>query len=865
MAPSIASILARVPPRIGAFRLVAPLGEGGFAPVFLAVEEYGGHELRTVALKLFSFDHHVRSTGTTELAAKAARDRIVEEARALCRVEHPGIVRFFQLVEEGLVLGLAMEHVRGVPLSTTIDTAGRLDVDSTLAVGAQVASALAAVHAAGLVHRDVKPDNLIQTGGQYKLIDFGIAARYEGRAASPARRAPRPIEARQAETLVVAETTDLPDGDETAKPEQVAGTMGYIDPACLGFGEPPDASSDLYALGATLYECLSGRLPASSGGGADVTRLRMPVAMGTAAPPPIRSIAPDVPEEVARLVDALVAPSRANRPKRAEWVACELERLRRLTKLGAPRALPPGGPFRGLDAFAEGDRDILMGRAAELASALDVLRVRGVLALVGASGSGKTSLARAGVVPAILEGGLGAWPPRWRSVAFTPGVDARASLFRALAAVVPAQELDAAASQDASIATMLGRRVEEESVGLLVVLDALEELVTLSQPATRGPVLRLIEDLAASPRPGLRAVVTLRRDLLDPLLALEPLAQALTRGAQIVAPLSARSLAMSLEERLAAYGYALEDAAMRDALGAELAATAESMPLVEFALARLWMERDDARRILPHAALARIGGIAGALEQHAESTLVGLTSRHGPSIVETVRLVLIALTTPQGTRTRATPEEIARAAPDPRRDEVIAALERARLVVREDGRLTLAHEALLVQWSRLRQWTADARRDRELVADVERAAARWTSTRRTEHLLRGRMLEDARRIPPNAYSDDAAKLLAASRRFEIRARAGFVALVVAVLAGVALFVAIYVDTERRAEAEKQAARGLFLQIASARDIPEAERARAVAALVAEKHACEQALARCESAMDAGSSEATSSGDAGAQP
>jgi len=137
------------------------------------------------------------------------------------------------------------------------------------------------------------------------------------------------------------------------------------------------------------------------------------------------------------------------------------------------------------------------------------------------------------------------------------------------------------------------------------------------------------------------------------------------------------------------------------------------------------------------------------------------------------------------------------------------------------------------------------------VADVERAAARWVKTPRTEHLLRGRMLEDARRIPRHAYSDDAARLLAASRRFEIRTRVGLAALVTAVLAGVVLFVALYIDTERRAEAEKQAAKGLFLQFASARDIPAAERARAVAALVGEKHACEQALARCEAAADAG--------------
>jgi len=108
------------------------------------------------------------------------------------------------------------------------------------------------------------------------------------------------------ETVVLEETAQLSDEDDTEKPGEIAGTMGYIDPACLGFGEPADASSDLYALGATLYECLTGRLPASSGDGPDVTRLRMPVAMGTTPPPPVRSLAPDVPEEVARLVDALV-------------------------------------------------------------------------------------------------------------------------------------------------------------------------------------------------------------------------------------------------------------------------------------------------------------------------------------------------------------------------------------------------------------------------------------------------------------------------------------------------------------------------------------------------------------------------------
>ena len=104
LSPSLAAILSRDPPRVGSFRLIKALGEGGFAPVFLASEEYAGQELRTVALKLFALDDIAPLPGMTEATApRLARDRIIEEARALCRVEHPGIVRFFQLIEEGNV------------------------------------------------------------------------------------------------------------------------------------------------------------------------------------------------------------------------------------------------------------------------------------------------------------------------------------------------------------------------------------------------------------------------------------------------------------------------------------------------------------------------------------------------------------------------------------------------------------------------------------------------------------------------------------------------------------------------------------------------------------------------------------------
>jgi eukaryotic-like serine/threonine-protein kinase len=308
--PAVARILAKTPPRLGPFRIVRQLGEGGFAPVFSAVEEHGGVELRTVALKLFDTSRVERP------------EQVLEEARALCRVEHPNVVRFLQLVHEDGVLAIAMEHVAGRSVESRLDDAGVLPLAETLEIGAAVATALACVHSAGIVHRDVKPGNVIESNGTYKLIDFGVAARAP---AGPSLRLPvstsappMPLSAppsaairvgrqRTADVDVVSgDTIDNSRGASTAPNDrgdtvdegldlEPAGTMGYIDPICLGRRQPADATSDLYALGAMLYECLSGRLPASRGPGEELSRILFPVAFGIEPPPPLRTHAADVP------------------------------------------------------------------------------------------------------------------------------------------------------------------------------------------------------------------------------------------------------------------------------------------------------------------------------------------------------------------------------------------------------------------------------------------------------------------------------------------------------------------------------------------------------------------------------------------
>ncbi len=834
------AILSRVlgtdRPRIGPFRLLRPLGAGGFAPVYLATEAYGEIELRTVAVKLFAIDaderEHGGSTGTGTL--RATRDRILEEARALCRVEHPNVVRFLQIAQDetGCVFGLAMEHVQGRSLADRIDSQKVLSVDATLEVGAAIASALAAVHDVGLVHRDVKPPNIIEASGVYKLIDFGIAstARVEHHVRV---NVARPV------LLPVAVGETLPASDVDGSTEaHGAGTPGYIDPVCLSSMEPADASSDLYGLGATLYECLSGRLPASLGPGPLVSRYRSDVMAGAAPPPPLREVAPIVPEEVARLVDALVSPKREDRPRRAAWVAVEIERLRRAVR-GRSRALPEDGPFRGLARFEERHRDVYFGRAVEVATALEMLRTHGLVALVGPSGSGKSSLARSGVVPAIMDGALGTWPPVFRAAVLSPGTDPRS----ALAVALGMAELP---DDPHSLASVLAARVESEGVGLAIVVDQLEEIVTLSDSGGAAYIASFLTRIGQIPLPGLRALVTARRDLLDPLLAVPELGPALVRGTQLVAPLGRAAWISVLEDGLAAYGYALENDAMREELARELGVTAESMPLVAFALTALWAERDMARKIVPRAALAKLGGVGGALERHAEDTLAQIAAAFGRGAAEVARSVLVSLTTVRGTRARRSIVELTRETNDPRVGPVIEALARARLVVAEDGRYSIAHEALLTQWRTLRGFIDMLREDRALAAEIEEAASSWTRSEERERLWRGRRLGAARQLGKRGgvpLSNEARAFLSAFRRADVRGRTGVIALMVLFVAGGPTMCWSYQSAESQTLAEKRDAMEFVQEIARARDTPEVKRARAIEELHKSKAACEHEVER----------------------
>jgi serine/threonine-protein kinase len=278
-------------PLAGRYEVIGRLGTGGMAHVFHARDL---HLQRQVAIKLLREDL---------ISDAAFHARFLQEARAVANLSHPNIVTVHDFGIDGHNYFLVMELVDGTDLKTLLRRRGALAVDEALEILTQACAGVGYAHRAGLVHCDLKPQNiLVAADGRTKIADFGIA------------RALSSI-------------------DPSESSEVVWGSPQYFSPEQAA-GGPPSPASDVYSLGVILYETLTGRLPFTTTDSDSLAELHL-----RSAPPPPRSLNPAIPVLLEQVVLKVLSKEPAARYRTADQLG------RVLSGLGNARAARPAAEF----------------------------------------------------------------------------------------------------------------------------------------------------------------------------------------------------------------------------------------------------------------------------------------------------------------------------------------------------------------------------------------------------------------------------------------------------------------------------------------------------------------------------------------
>jgi tRNA A-37 threonylcarbamoyl transferase component Bud32 len=277
-----------MPDQIGGYAVLGLIGSGAMGRVYLARD---ARLDRRVAIKVMN-DAKARDP--------AARHRFIRESQAAASIEHPHVLTIHQVGEDHGLPFIVMQYLQGGTLAEFRRSTGRPPLREVLRIGREIAEGLAAAHRHGLVHRDIKPDNVFLEGDDraVRIIDFGLARDFGG-----------------GSTNVTVEGA-------------IVGTPAYMPPERIG-GDGVDGRSDLFGLGVILYELLAGHLPFDG-----QSMVAMLASISRGEPRPLAEAAPDVPAAVAEFVMRLIAHDKQRRPADAQAVAAELAALERSLPTG---------------------------------------------------------------------------------------------------------------------------------------------------------------------------------------------------------------------------------------------------------------------------------------------------------------------------------------------------------------------------------------------------------------------------------------------------------------------------------------------------------------------------------------------------
>lgn len=721
--------------RVDHFQIMRLLGRGGMGEVYVARDTKLG---RKVALKVI----HPKYLGSPD-----AIRSFLEEARTTAKFNHPHIVMIHGVGEHMGRPYVALEYLEGENLRKRM-VERKLSLQATMRIAIAVAEALDAAHRDGVLHLDLKPENvMIPEDGRVRVVDFGLA---------------RPA--------TMMESGEVRASDDVTG---IWGTPAYMAPE-QWLRKQPTAATDVWGLGMMLFELCSDWLPYDLEG----TKTKLMARVVDPEPVPRIERFAEVPPEVGDLIASCLEKDPRKRPK----VTKVAETLRELLFRGARRPADDEGPFRGLLPFTERHAGFFHGRESEVAAFAERIRLQPVLPVVGPSGAGKSSFVQAGLLPRLREEG------DWVFLTMRPGShpfeSLAARLLRAHRDVstpetlppppkssspslenLPSGETGSSPTLDAADARLLAeelaeapgrlalelqRLAHELGVRVLLFVDQVEELFTIFDDASRRHAfMEAICTAADDPDDPVRVVFTVRDDFLGRLAMSETVTRALTQ-VTLIQRLRHAALAETLVKPLSSVGYRFEDDALVEEMVASVGGAPGALPMLQFAARQLWERRDNVKRVLLRAEYLDMGGVEGALATHADGVLDAMSAAE----LRAAREILLRLVTDEGTRERLSKSECLAGL---RREvePVLARLTQARLVVttkklRDTGAeamLELAHDSLITSWGTLRRWREESREELVFVHEAGQAAALWDKRgRNPQELWRGQALTAALRM-----------------------------------------------------------------------------------------------------------------------
>lgn len=824
--------------------------EGGFGSVYRAHQDSIS---RDVAIKSIDNQKIVKNIDFIR--------RFEIEAQIIARLEHPHIVPIYDFWREPDSAFIVMRWLTGGSIRNYMNQ--RYDVKTLIALIQQIGSALDFCHKKNVIHRDIKPDNiLIDSISNFYLTDFGIA-----------------VESQNIKSI---------------DPNFLRlGTPEYMPPELI-LDDEVTFKTDIYAFAIAIYEILTGYPPFV---GASIDKILMQQVNATF--PSITKYRTDLPVEIDKplikatskspddrhssvmdfvkeIVDILVETPESTFTAATQFLetkplgtvdfGSDVPRTTPLdsaehssttvelnsdppparttpvdyramsprttpldTDILSPRTTPfdeiilpvERNPYKGLQAFDELDADDFYGRKAVIQQMIAMLERQNeageatFLAVVGASGSGKSSIVRAGLIPHLRDGDMDG-SETWLYISMTPGetpISTLAEKFNSIAFEAQPDFVDIVKNDPQDAVELIRKMVDDIPVFLLI--DQFEEVFTqVNNEEEQKQFIELLIKLANSTL-KLALVVTLRADFYDKPLAYRDLGELIQQSTITVLPLSAEELAEVIVEPAKSVGCDVEDTLVSQ-LVADTINQPNALPLLQFTVTELFSQRDQ--ELLTLRSYEAMGRLHGSVAQRAESVYVQL-SKDAQLIAQRLFLQLVILSDRNETvRRRINWEDALKIDTRATVEPVIDAFGKSRLLTFDRDAITrqptieVAHEALLQAWTRLQLWIAENRGALLTYRRLNGSVKDWLENEKNSSFLARDVqlvqYEEILKSPAIVLNDDERTYIHKSqnlRRQTQQIRIGAVVMLIALTIASVVVSAIAVDQQNQAVTAREEA------------------------------------------------------------